>query len=233
MAQILTKNQVPANIEMHQAYAHAARTDYGLPFINEADTLHYHEMVKSSDRELFEEAMELEIKTLEDYGTWEMVERSSLPTGTKVLPSTWAFRRKRAPDGTITKRKARFCVRGDLQETEDETYSPVVQASTIRMVMIMALIQGWKCTQCDFVNAFAQSHLKEPIYIEPPKGFSSVPGTVLKLIRSLYGLVTAPNLFYEHLKANLIKRGFKPSISVCRNTVPLCHWPKELPVEGW
>jgi histone deacetylase 1/2 len=167
-------------------------------------------MVKAYDREYFERAMELEVKTLEEYGTWKIVDRSSVPSGTKVLPSTWAFRRKRSPDGTITKRKARFCVRGDLQDPgSEETYSPVVQSSTIRMVMIMALIQKWECVQCDFVNAFAQSYLKEPIFIEAPKGFTC--DGVLQLVRSLYGLVTAPNLFYEHLKANLLKRGFKPS----------------------
>jgi hypothetical protein len=47
-----------------------------------------------------------------------------------VLKSTWVFKLKRLPDGTPSKFKARFCVRGDLQqEGVDffETYATVCQ----------------------------------------------------------------------------------------------------------
>jgi hypothetical protein len=45
--------------------------------------------------------------------TWKAVERSS---ATNIIKSTWAFKCKRLPNGTVLKFKARFCVRGDLQE---------------------------------------------------------------------------------------------------------------------
>ena len=32
-----------------------------------------------------------------------------------ILPSTWAFRCKWYPDGSVRKLKARFCARGDKQ----------------------------------------------------------------------------------------------------------------------
>ena len=66
-------------------------------------------------REQFLEAMAKEIKELEDHGTWEVVERSTLPEGVNVLPSTWAFRVKRYPDGRFLKTKARFCAQGNKQ----------------------------------------------------------------------------------------------------------------------
>jgi len=46
----------------------------------------------------------------------------------------------------------------------------------------------------DFTNAFAQTKLKETFYVELPKMFESPDGTdvVLKLNKSLYGLVQAP-----------------------------------------
>ena len=42
---------------------------------------------------------------------------------TKVLPGTWVFKVKRAPDGTFKKFKARYCIRGDLQKGDFETYA--------------------------------------------------------------------------------------------------------------
>ena len=65
------------------------------------------------DSEGFYEAMKTEVETLEEkMGCWEVLPR---PKDKNVLPGTWAFRRKRYPDGTVKKLKARFCVRGDMQ----------------------------------------------------------------------------------------------------------------------
>ena len=53
-----------------------------------------------------------------------------MPAGKKVLKGTWALKLKRLPDGTPSKYKTRFWVRGDLQTERVnyfETYAPVVQ----------------------------------------------------------------------------------------------------------
>ena len=82
--------------------------------------------------------MKEEILVLMKLKTWTIVPRAeALKKGKKVIKSTWAFRQKRAPDGSPTKKKARFCVRGDLEkhtENKDaadffQSYSPVVQWS--------------------------------------------------------------------------------------------------------
>jgi hypothetical protein len=62
-----------------------------------------------------------------------------------VLPSTWAFKIKQFPDGTVKKFKARFCACGDRQKEGInffETWAPVVQWSTIRIVMVLAAKLG-------------------------------------------------------------------------------------------
>ena len=73
-------------------------------------------------------AMETEMETLEvEMQSCELMRRTSKMN---VLPSTWAFKCKRRPDGLVKKFKARFCVRGNHQkEGVDffETYSPVAQ----------------------------------------------------------------------------------------------------------
>ncbi|KAI2494789.1 hypothetical protein MHU86_19740 [Fragilaria crotonensis] len=55
------------------------------------------------------EAAAKEVASLEKNGTWKEV--SILEAKTKILPGTWVFRRKRSPDGEVTKYKALLCSR--------------------------------------------------------------------------------------------------------------------------
>jgi hypothetical protein len=135
------------------------------------------------------------------------------------------FRRKRFPDGKLRKHKARYCVRGDKQVAGIdyfETYAPVTSWSTVRLMFTLTVVAKLHSVQVDYTNAFVQATLKEKVYIEVPKGFSaSNPDVdiVLLLKKSLYGLVQAPRVFYEHLGDNLRRVGFEP----CTDVDP-CLW---------
>ena len=152
----------------------------------------------------WQKAMVTEVKGILKQKTWTSVPRADVPKSTPVLPGTWAFKLKRLPDGSLLKFKARYCVRGDKQvEGVDyfETYAPVVQWSTIRLVLTMVLANAWVTKQVDYTNAFAQATLNEEVYIEQPKGFArkDKQNLVLKLIKSLYGLKQAPKSFLTKL----------------------------------
>ena len=76
---------------------------------------------------------------------------------------------KRLPDGSPLKYKARYCVRGDVQKEGMhyfETYAPVVQWSTIWLVLTMILSNGWSKKQDDYTNAFVQADITEKVYID-------------------------------------------------------------------
>ena len=81
----------------------------------------------------------------------------------------------------------------------------------------MDIQRGWSTRQVDFSNAFVQATLEEEVYVELPAIFRdenenvSNDGVVLKLNKSLYGLVQAPRSWYHHLQAGLAKLDFKPS----------------------
>ena len=169
----------------------------------------------------YEQAMVKEIRQLIQQRTWSSIPRVNVPkaqngTNRPILKGTWAFKLKRLPDGTPHKFKARYCVRGDLQrEGVDyfETYAPVVQWSTVRLLLTLILSNNWTTKQVDYTNAFAQAELKEEVYIEPPRGFGRKDklDKVLKLRMSLYGLKQAPKTFFDKLKAGLLERGFTQS----------------------
>jgi Reverse transcriptase (RNA-dependent DNA polymerase) len=111
-----------------------------------------------------------EIRKLESINCWEEVPTSEATT--KILPGTWAFRRKRTPDGAVKKWKGRYCVRGDLQERDFETFAPVVSWATVRLFLILSILLEWRTVAVDFASAFVQAPpLDEPIWIHLPRGF--------------------------------------------------------------
>lgn len=183
---------------------------------HDPDNPTYTEAMSGDDQQHYVDAMMKEIMALLEQRTWTRVHRSEVPHGHKILKGTWAFKLKRLPDGTPLKYKARYCCRGDMQ-TEGidyfDTYAPVVQWSTVRLVLTLTLKNGWSTRQVDYTNAFAQADLQEEVYIEPPRGFSGLDGydKVLRLRKSLYGLKQAPKTFFKKLRAGLIERGFTQS----------------------
>lgn len=159
-----------------------------------------------------------EIEKLESIDCWEEVPMSEATT--KILPGTWAFRRKRTPDGEVKKWKGRYCVRGDLQEGDFETFAPVVAWATVRLFLVLSIMLEWKTVSVDFASAFVQAPLKDPIWIHLPRGFRSSRGsnTCLRLKRSLYGISIAPRLWYQHLFDALLHPDFgltQSSIDPC------------------
>ena len=169
------------------------------------------------EQEAWFDSMDVEIEGLIKKECFEVVDRSIVEAaGHEIVPTTWALRQKRLPDGTPTKRKARCCLRGDLQtgfNTRNDVYAPVVDWATVRLLFSLTLHQGYKTRQVDFRQAFIQSDLPEPIYAElPPGGWKkSNPGKVLKLKKSLYGDRRAPQLWFKHLKRGLEVRGWTQS----------------------
>ena len=91
---------------------------------SDPDLFTYEQAMSSEHRLEWIKAAVKEIEALEKFGCWIEVPLSSATT--KVLPGTWVFKVKRAPDGSFKKFKARYCVRGDLQEGDFETFAPVV-----------------------------------------------------------------------------------------------------------
>jgi Reverse transcriptase (RNA-dependent DNA polymerase) len=180
---------------------------------SDPDTLSYDEAMRDLDRDKWIEAATKEISELEQHGAWDEVPLSDAMK--KITPTTWVFRRKRAPDGTLLKWKGRFCCRGDLEEQEphEETFAPVAAWSSVRVLLTLTLIWNWKSCTVDFSNAFIQSHLDSPKWIHLPRGFqSSLPGkTCLRLKRSLYGSRVAPFLFFSLISSVMLDFGFKQS----------------------
>ena len=141
-----------------------------------------------------------EIETLQGMDAWNVVDKTD---DMNVIDSTWAFKLKRFPDGLIKKFNGRFCARGDQQiEGVDyfKTYVPVVQWTTVRLMLILEVLLGLKLKQGDVAAAFLHADLgeDEEVYVRMPRGFEK-KGKVLKLNKTLYGLRQSPRAFWKYL----------------------------------
>ncbi|CAI7922710.1 unnamed protein product [Closterium sp. NIES-53] len=83
------------------------------------------EALESSDAEDWKNAMESELKSIEENGTWKLVE---LPEGRKAITSKWLFKIKSDADGKIERYKSRLVAKGYQQKEKvdyKELFAPV------------------------------------------------------------------------------------------------------------
>ena len=81
---------------------------------------------------------------------------------------------------------------------------------TIRIVLTLAIRQGWSLRQLDVNNAFLQGTLKEEVFMLQPPRFvdKTFPDHIFRLKRALYGLKQAPRAWYTELRIFLLSLGF-------------------------
>lgn len=177
-------------------------------FVGDDDPETFEEAVRHENWRL---AMDVEIKSIIENNTWELVD---LPDGAKVIGVKWVFKTKFNEKGAIDKFKARLVAKG-FHQTHGvdfhEIFAPVARWDTIRLILGLAAQQGWNVLQLDVKSAFLHGELSEDVYVEQPKGFESrdEEGKVYKLNKALYGLRQAPRAWYSRIEGYFIKEGFR------------------------
>lgn len=168
--------------------------------------LTYEEAVNSEDRDKWKQAIQEEIDSLKKNQTWSYIDKDKV-TNKKVLSSRWVFRIKE--DGHY---KARLVIRGCEQEygtDYNETYSPVINMSCLRILFALAAHHNFIIKKFDIKTAFLYGNLSEEIYMEVPQGYSNKENKVCCLKKSLYGLKQAPRVWNETFTNFLKSKGLK------------------------
>jgi len=158
-------------------------------------------------------AMDSEYQALHRNKTWHLVHP---PHGKNIIDCKWVYKVKRRADGSIDRYKARLVAKGYKQRygiDYEDTFSPVVKAATIRLILSIAVSKGWTLRQLDVQNAFLHGVLEEEVYMRQPPGYVDKDRTnwVCKLDKALYGLKQAPHTWYARLCGKLETLGFVPS----------------------
>ena len=161
----------------------------------------------------WKKAMDEEYGALMKNKTWHLVPGQR---GKNIIDCKWVYRIKRKANGSIDRYKARLVAKGFKQRygiDYEDTFSPVVKAATIRLVLAIAVFRGWSLRQLDVQNAFLHGVLEEEVYMRQPPGYENqqAPHYVCKLDKALYGLKQSPRAWFSRLSLQLKSLGFVAS----------------------
>ena len=129
------------------------------------------------------------------------------PLGATIVGCKWIFRNKYNADGSLQCHKARLVAKGFHQQPGfdfNETFSPVIKPTTVRVILSHAITSRWSIHQIDINNAFLQ---------QAPSFVSSNPTQVCKLNKVIYGLKQAPRSWFQKLSSTLNNLGFSATKS--------------------
>jgi hypothetical protein len=167
------------------------------------------EALSRPDAAEWQKAIDEEVAACLEYSVWS---ESEVPPGCHALPSRFILERKR--NGRY---KARLVAGGHRQRHGvdfEETYAPVCQFRTMRMILATCAHEDLEMRQFDIRTAFLNGELEEEVYLRPPAGVDpplARKGRALRLHRALYGLRQAGRAWNKRLEAELRGKGFVQS----------------------
>ena len=186
------------------------------------------EALSGDDKEMWRAAIDEEDGGLEKRGVMIAVPLSAA-AGRKPVGSKYVFDiklrsptctltgpcYKTLPDGRKVRYKARMVAKGFSQKQGidfkmDEKYAPTPQIASIRMILPHVFSKGWEVRQLDAKQAFLIPPLPddEQIIMAPPPGSKFDGKYLVRLLRSLYGLVQAAHHWHREIKGTLLKHEF-------------------------
>ena len=119
----------------------------------------YLNAMRSPHADHWREAIHKEWSGIMANDTLDFVRRCDIPAGSNVMNSHFVFDVKPNPDGSIEKFKARLVADGNTQQYGgdfDQIFATVVNLGTIRFLLTLAALHGWRLWQLDVKQAFLQ-----------------------------------------------------------------------------
>jgi hypothetical protein len=176
-----------------------------------------------------EEAVKSELSQMLDKNVFEMLMPSDI-NGRDVIHLHMFLKEKQDQLGKLIKVKARLVAGRDEMDrciyTEEKRTSPTVHVESIFMLLAYAAQNGMTVASIDIEGAFLESNLDIPVLMRLGKEVSNIliimkpelsvyanqnGCIVVSLLKALYGLVVASQLWYKALSKALISFGLKVS----------------------
>ncbi|MCO5574355.1 hypothetical protein L7F22_028138 [Adiantum nelumboides] len=174
------------------------------------DPIHVDAALSSQEAPHSKQAMQSEFNFLVSNRTWTLVPP---PPDRRIVSCKWLLKRKYAPDGSISRYKARLVARGFSQvagKDYSETYSHVLSMVSFRILVALAAHYRLHIHQMDVQTAFLHGELDEEIYMQQPPHFvdTNDPTHVCRLYRSIYDLKQANRQWYYRFHHFMLQVGY-------------------------
>lgn len=201
---ILASRLLKANAGDPGEFAFATQID-----VEEPET--YSRAMSGTHAQQWSQAMKEELDRLEANQTWDLIHKRDIEPGHKPLGGKWVYKVKRDVNGDIARFKARWVVKGYLQQYGvdfDQTFDAVVKPMAFRVLFAIAAYYDLDIDQMDVKTAFLYGLIDQLIYVEKPKGTetNATRDMICKLPNALYGLKQSPRLWYERLSSFLLEK---------------------------
>ncbi|KAI0995352.1 hypothetical protein K3495_g12828 [Podosphaera aphanis] len=173
------------------------------------------EAMASPDWEQWKSAIDEEIRSIREYGTFsDAIEKPKELSNHELVTAKFVFDIKYSDTGEITRYKARLVARGFTQIhgiNYEETFAPTLAFDAFRTLLATAAKNNWSIRQMDVVTAFLAGTLKEKVILRVPENLQPMFGDFVQVIKSIYGLKQAARVWFQLLQSFLQSIGFKSS----------------------
>lgn len=158
-------------------------------------------------RAMWREAIRKEFHDMIKRKVWRRVKKSSIPSNRRCVKCKWVFKIKR--NGVFRARLV-ACGYSQIPGVDfSESYSPVANDITIRLLLVAMILFGLSAKIVDVETAFLYGDLEEEVYMENPEGLEdSNDDEALLLLTTIYGLVQSARQYYKKARGILRKIGF-------------------------
>ena len=139
--------------------------DMALASVHQSETQEdpqsYRTAMQSAKAQLWQEAINKELKSISDTGTWQEIK---VPEGASLVDSKWVFKTKLNERGEVIKYKARIVARGFTQEygiNYFDTYSPVARLTSLRVLLTIGQLRIWSFTKWMQILLSSMAHWRK------------------------------------------------------------------------
>lgn len=223
----------------HKPAAQDPAYDYGMLAAEEQEVeLGLHVALGKALAEHYDDTMEaviFELLQMIDKKVFHAVSREDLSKDEMrgIIRSSLFLKYKHLPNGDFEKLKARLVAGGDLQDKSiyADLSSPTASLMSVMLTLVLAARERRTVCTIDIGGAYLNADLVEKVHMRLDKRLAKIyvelmPSTehlleqdgsmIVRLDKALYGCVESALLWYQHLKATLLKFGFVPSpIDAC------------------
>ena len=163
---------------------------------------------RENDNTKWQDSMALEFMQLQEFGTFKDLGKDAAPpAGYQMIRMHYVYDVKHD-----LRLKSRLVCNGAMtQPLKEVSYSGVVSLRSLRLVVLLAELNGLELMQADVSNAYLEAYTSEKVYFRAGPEFGELQGHTMVVIKACYGLCSSGARWHDRFADTLCDLKFVPS----------------------